>query len=308
MDTIKDAQERSKNWPASYDQWIHGDVPLRGSERHDRTLSAKASAAGKTQPDKAARELTGPSSPKILFLDIENRPNLTYVWNVWKPNYNDAGLIEANEMVCFAAGWHGSEDIMFFSKYHDGKAVMLDSIWQLLDAADIVVHYYGKKHDIPHINKDLLVAGYQPPSPYKQIDLYDTIKHKFNFTYNSLDHVCKQLGLSGKSLGKPGFDNWIQLLSDDPEAWQFVMEYNIQDVITLKELYYKVRPWVSNHPNLSIYDGGRTCPKCNSENTQLRGWVYTNASKYRQIYCNDCGGWSRLAKRTSTSERRNPAD
>lgn len=305
MDTIKDAQERSKNWPVSFESWLYG---LDGAESDSQPLSDSPSVPDKGQPDKSARTLTAPSDTKILFLDIENRPNLMHVWNVWKPNYSDAGLVDSKEMMCFAAGWHGTNDIMYFSKYHDGKAIMLDSVWQLLDEADIVVHYYGKKHDIPMINKDLWIAGYQPPSPYKQIDLYDTIKSKFDFTYNGLDHVCKQLGLSGKSHGKPGFENWIKLLSNDPEAWSEVMDYNIQDVVALKELYYRARPWISNHPNLSLYDGKRECPKCKSDKIQLRGWVYTNASKFRQVYCNNCGAWSRLAQRVSTSDIRNTSD
>ncbi|NIV35232.1 MAG: hypothetical protein GWN58_38990, partial [Anaerolineae bacterium] len=49
---------------------------------------------------------------------------------------------------------------------------MLEGAWELLDEADAVVHYNGKKFDIPTLNREFVKYGFTPPSPYKQIDLY----------------------------------------------------------------------------------------------------------------------------------------
>lgn len=285
-------------------------LALDGAVSHAKPQTGGTATLVRVQTARGLETFSEPHSPRKLFLDIENRPNLMHVWDVWKPNYSDAGMVEPQEIMCFAAGWADSEEVLYYSKYHDGRRVMLEAIHALLEEADIVIHYFGKKHDIPHINTDLIVEGFTPPSPYKQIDLYDTIKHKFGFAYNGLDHVCRRLGLSGKSGGKPGFENWVKLLADDADAWQAVMEYNIQDVIALKELYYTVRPWISSHPNVALFldSPTRKCSKCQSSNVQFRGFSYTNAGVFRRIRCNDCGGWSKLPKRVNTTETRNIPD
>jgi hypothetical protein len=293
-------------------QWrdIQGNeygVGLYEPVSHPKTVSSGAGGPILGPAHVGLASVTEPSEPRKLLIDIENRPNLMYVWDAFKPNFSPDGLVEPYEMISFAAKWHGVKETYFSSTYHDGKQAMLELLYYLMDKADIVIHYYGKRHDVPIINTELLLGGFSPPSPYRQIDLYDTVKHKFNFTYNKLGFVCEQLGLSGKAQSG-GFQNWIKCIAGDADAWQTMMDYNIQDVITLEELYDKLLPWIPSHPNLALYEGKRQCPRCQSNLIQFRGYVHTNASRFRQIYCSNCGGWSRLPTRTSTVDIRVAAD
>ena len=81
--------------------------------------------------------------------------------------------------------------------------------------------------------------------------------------------------------------------------------YNIGDVKPLEDLYYRLLPWISAHPNQSVYNdnGVRVCVNCGSENVNRRGWQQTNCGKYERHRCMDCGKWMRgrytqLAKST----------
>ena len=73
--------------------------------------------------------------------------------------------------------------------------------------------------------------------------------------------------------------------------------YNIQDVLSLEEVYLRLRPYMKQHPNVVRNEDGSTvkCPKCGSEHIQWRGYYYTKAGMcYRRFVCMDCGGWGRV--------------
>lgn len=94
----------------------------------------------------------------------------------------------------------------------------------------------------------------------------------------------------------PGYKLWDECLKGNEEAWQEMREYNIQDIVSLEELYLKMRPWMSSHPIVNLANtpkGEHHCPKCGSTHVHKRGFATTNAGVYQRYVCNDCGGWSR---------------
>lgn len=290
------------------DTLMDAEKPLQASVSHGETRTDADPTLTKGKHDGGTERLTAAHTPRMLFLDVETRPNLMYVWNVHEPNYSKTGIVQPKELISFAASWEGEDDVSFFSVYHHGKPGMLAAIHTLLDEADIVVHYYGKRHDIPQINRDLILAGYTPPSPYKQLDIYDTIRNRFGFEYNGLGYVCDQLGIPSKLPSPLGFDNWTKLLAHDPEAWEAVGDYNRQDVIALKYLYYKLRPWIAGHPSYAAFADKHICPNCGGSQLQKRGFAYTQVSTFQRWQCQSCFAWSRTTKRQSGVQIRSVAD
>jgi DNA polymerase elongation subunit (family B) len=204
-------------------------------------------------------------------------------------------------MLSFAAKWHGTKRIFF----EDERSDMLTPLWDLLDQADAVVHYNGKSFDIPHINREFLLAGMGPPSPYAQIDLYHTVRSQFRFLSNKLDSVSEALAL-GRKDSHEGFDLWVACLAGDEKAWARMKRYNIQDVRLTDKLYERLLPWIKAHPNVSLIDGKvlHSCPKCGGPNLQRRGFAYTKVSVFQQWQCQDCGSYSRSGKRERGAEAR----
>src|SRR6185437_4075896 len=262
--------------------------------------------SGRERAENVSEASTAPpegTSAKILFLDIETSPNLAYVWSL-KDNYvSHQGVVVPQELMCFSAKWFGQDEIMFFSSFHDGKEEMVRKAHELLDEADIVVHYYGKAHDIPHLNKEILLAGLTPPSPYKQVDLFLAIRRQFKFPSNKLDYVTKALGIPGKKKSI-GYEGWIACLNNDPDAWEQMRLYNENDTKILEALYIKVLPWIPGHPNLSVFAENKTCPSCGSPKLQKRGYARTNAASYRRYQCQSCGRWCKGSKKKGGSEVR----
>lgn len=234
---------------------------------------------------------------KTLMLDIETSPNLAHVWSLWNQNIGINQLRESTEMLCFAAKWFDKPKTMFWSQYHDGRDVMVQKAHGLLDEADVVMHYNGTKFDIPHLNREFLLAGLTPPAPYEQIDLLKTVRKSFRFPSNKLAYVSDALGLEGK-VTHSGHDLWVRCLAGDAKAWHTMRKYNKRDVTLLEDLYHKVLPWISDHPTVGLYDGEESsCPSCGSWVLERRGFTYTKVSKYQRFRCTECGKWSRATAR-----------
>jgi len=245
---------------------------------------------------------------RVLFLDIETAPHKVYAWGLFKENIYLDRVIEPGYTLCFAARWEHDETMHFYSLFTHTMEEMLQAMYDLLDECDVVVHYNGKRFDMPTLNKEFILNGFVPPTNYKQIDLYQVVRSTFRFVSNKLDFVAQALGLGGKVAHKgmelwrdcmEGVEaGWGERVSEQVlESWDTMQEYNEEDVSLLVRLYYKLQPWIRVHPNRALYlkdPNVRACPKCGSENLVKRGIERpATVNAYQRYKCNDCGANSR---------------
>lgn len=237
--------------------------------------------------------------PNILFLDIETVPMKAYIWARWKQNIYLDQTISEWYILCWSAKWLNKSKIYSgcltpeeVSKEDDKR--ILGDLWTLLDQADIVVAHNGKKFDIPKINTRLIINGYIPPSPYKQIDTLDVALRHFKFSSNKLDALATYFGIENKD--HTDFNLWVKCMKGDKKSLEYMLNYNIKDVLILEQVYIKLRPWIKNHPSSGLYtDLQNTCSICGSSNIILdEHYIYTNVNKYRVVRCLDCGGLSKI--------------
>lgn len=235
---------------------------------------------------------------KVLILDIETMPKLALVWKFFKENISPKQVLEHGHIASFAAKWLEDKEVMYEENRTNDDKIIIEKLVYLLDQADIVIAHNGANFDIPQIRARALVHGIKPPSPVKIIDTYKVAKKEFNFPSNSLEYLCNVLGCDNKKGGHrkfPGFELWLECLRKNEEAWEELREYNIDDVLALQDLYIKMRPWMTDHPNVAIYENKDVvaCPKCDSIDIQWRGYSYTQVGKFHRYCCNSCGGWGR---------------
>lgn len=234
-----------------------------------------------------------PQLPKILLLDIETSPNVVYTWSLFKPTIGTNQIIQSGAAMCWAAKWLGKKEIMFRASWEVGEKRMLKEIHKLLDEADIVVHYNGRAFDIPKLNKDFVRHGMKPPAPYKQIDMLQVVRDNFAFVSKKMDYVAASLNL-GQKVAHEGFTLWVDTMNGIRSAQRKMKKYNIHDVRLLERLYLRLRPWIKNHPNISVFTDGITCPFCGAKNTlQHRGTYVARTRSYQRFHCTACGGWPR---------------
>ena len=244
---------------------------------------------------------------KVLEIDIETAPNVGYFWDsqMRYGGMTPDNILEPTRMICFAARWQHEQKNIFRSEYHHGKENMLTTLWDLLDDADVVIHFYGSRFDVPHINREFIHAGYNPPSPYQQIDLQQVARRIFKFASNKLDWISQYLGLGEKVLHE-GFSLWKKCLARNKTAWSKMKKYNIQDTKLLRDVYYAMQPWIPNHPNRGLWmepGSDPICPNCGHTALRFKGYKRTKVLQYRQYHCQNCGAYPRARYASEPKKR-----
>ena len=241
---------------------------------------------------------------KILLLDIETSPHSVYAWGLFKQNISLSQVKDTSRVLCSAYKWLGEKKTHFTSEWTDGVAGMLEKMYNVIEEADAIVTYNGNRFDLPTLNKEFLLTGYRPPAPYKSVDLYRTVKNKFRFASNKLDHVAQQLGLGSKT-DHYGFQMWLDVMDGNKKAQKLMETYNKQDVVLLEKVYDIVLPWIANHPNRSHHSGSAVCPNCGSKHLQHRGFTITAVGRQQRFQCQDCGKWSKASESCEKTPKEN---
>lgn len=237
--------------------------------------------------------------PRILLWDIESAPALGYVWGKWEQNV--LAFQTDWYVISIAYKWLGDKttyvkglvdyDRYFVNPEDDYELASLAH--KLFSEADIVVAHNGISFDTRKIQARMLFHGFDPPTPFKEVDTLKIARKHFAFTSNKLGDLCDSLGI-GRKLETGGFETWLGCMRGDEKAWAKMKRYNKQDVVILEKLYLRLLPWTSTHPNLaSISERPTACPKCGSTvGMQARGFTLSALSRRQRYQCNGCGGWS----------------
>ncbi len=236
--------------------------------------------------------------PKILFIDIETRPILAHVWRLFDQN---VGLNQIQEDWCilsYCAKWKGSDDVIYEDLQDapdfEDDAKLLGNLWKLLNEADIVVGQNSKRFDVKKINARLVLNGYPKPSTFRQIDTLNIAKAQFGFTSNKLQYMTDQLCTKYKKLEHGKFAGhllWSGCMKNDPEAWAEMKLYNINDVLSLEELYDILSSWDNTLPNFDVYVDEILDMSVWEED----GFHYSNVGKYKR-YRNKITGVQRRSR------------
>ena len=277
-----------------------------GFMRTYKSVTRKIESMGWTRPT----NLTDLSVlPKILLFDIETTPMPVWFWDFGKqyvPYTNlvrdDAGEQRFWYVLSWAAKWlyddNTISDVLTPEEAvgRDDKRI-LESIWKMLDEADIVVAHNGDRFDIRKLNARFILNGMSPPSPYKSIDTLKIARKEFAFSSNKQDFLTKTFGVSEKL--KTEFQLWIDCMDGNKERLAEMLKYNERDVIGLEQVYLKLRPYIKNHPNLGVLMDDNVCPSCGSKNLKPSDATYFTSSNEFPVF--RCGGCHSPFIRSKTS-------
>ena len=227
----------------------------------------------------------------LLVLDIETRPAVVYTWGMFNQSFGPSQVIEWGGVLCFAAKWHGSDEMMFHAEWK-GRERMIRAAHRLLDKADAVIGWNSARFDVRWLQAEFQRAGMSRPSPYTNVDLMRCQKRDAFMLSNKLESRRLWLGEDGKA-ETGGFGLWRDVLAGNREARRKMEEYNRRDVEITEEEFDRMRAggWVRGLPNHAI-EGGHVCPHCGSEKLQARGFRISLTRRYKRFQCRECGGWS----------------
>lgn len=241
------------------------------------------------------------SFPKILLLDIETLPIKASVWGTRKQFVNPIQIEKDWSVVCWSAKWLFSDKV--FGEVvtpkeaiaHEDQSV-LGGIWSLVNDAHVVITHNGNAFDMKKLNWRFFVHDMPKPMYYKSIDTYQVVTDNFAPTFGKLDWIAEVLGISRKI--ETSFKWWDECQKGNKTYLNRMLVYNKQDVHILEEAYLKLRPWVTNHPNINLYSSvkkGNACPACSSTELKFDGEYNTGLSLFRGFRCQKCGSIGRIS-------------
>jgi len=255
-------------------------------------------------------------NPRVLIFDIETAPIKGFIWSMWQHGVPLCMIKDDWFVLSWAAMWLDDEDTEEAVMYQDIRDTIADEddkdllhdIWHLLDEADVVITQNGIKFDSRKLNSRFIINGYQKPSSYKHIDTLRIAKKQFGFTSNKLEYMTDKLCVKWKKLKHAqfaGFELWDECLKGNPLAWKEMEKYNRHDVLSLRELYFIIRPWDNMHPNFNWYSDSLV-PVCQCGCTTFikDGFAYTATSKFQRYRCTDCGHETRDKVNLFSKEKR----
>lgn len=224
---------------------------------------------------------------KILILDIETKPAQAYIWRAYgEQNIGVEQIIDPGSIICVGLKWLGEKEVYLYSDWDHGHELMLTHVHQAMMEADAVLTYNGDKFDLPKLQGEFLLNGFDPLPPMTSIDAVKTVR-KFGFFVNRLAFIGPFLGVGAK-IKHEGFELWVKVMSGDVAAQNKMAKYCKQDVVLLEKLYNKIKPFIKNHPFLG--DRG-ACGACDGKILHKRGYRRTKAFKIERLQCQECGAW-----------------
>jgi len=243
---------------------------------------------------------------RILLYDIETAPNLSYTWGVYEQDVIE--VLRPWYMLCFAYKWFDEPTTHVVALPDFKSAYKKDStndyhltakLHELFNEADIIIAHNGNKFDQKKVRAKFLEHGFDPPTYYRQIDTLQVARQNFKFDSNRLNDLGRHLNL-GQKVQTGGWALWKECMAGDEKAWSKMKRYNKQDVVLLEQLYMRLRPWITNHPNVSVLNNELSgCPRCGSCNLQKRGIRHNKTTSYQVYQCLACRGYcnSRTAEK-----------
>jgi len=255
------------------------------------------------------REEDGVSKlPKILLFDIETLPMWIRVWGLYKQRPNIKQIVKDWIVLSWSAKWLDKPDIMsdILSpeeiEERDDKRIC-ESIWKLIDEADLIVAHNLLRFDIKKLNSRFMIHDMIPPSPYQTVD---TLQH----SYKIAAHTSHKLDWFGQLIRNEGkidtdYELWIRCENGDKEALSEMLAYNIEDTRLLEEVYLWMRPWMRSHPNIGLYMDLKesVCTNCGSNDIVPTNKSYlTAAGVYETIRCKTCGAIGRCRSNMITTD------
>jgi DNA polymerase III alpha subunit (gram-positive type) len=230
-------------------------------------------------------------TPRILIWDIETSFAVAATFSLYPNSISHNHIIQDPYIICGCYKWLG-EDTVYAVKVTKGELKQGNDkrvVQKLCDAvrkADAIVAHNGDKFDLKWLKGRALKHGLEPLKYTRTIDTLKVARKHFKLMSNRLDYLGQFLLGEGKMHTSAGL--WMKVLHGDMESLQEMVEYNKIDVVVLEKVYLKLRPWMTNHPNLATSHS--QCKACDSEEVCKYGLRVTKSGiKYQKFQCRTCG-------------------
>lgn len=242
-------------------------------------------------------DTTPKDSIKRLYFDIETAFSLGAFWESRLYEVDIIKKVRGWFMLSFSYAWNDGEikhkqlpDYKGYKKNPYNDKELVRDLLKLMNEADIIIGHNGRAFDWKKSLYKFVVHGFQPPPQNKIIDTM-TIAGQLGFTSKSLENVAHDLGLGGKRKHS-GFETWEKCVAGKMSAWKELKWYNNGDIVVLREVAKRFKPFIKNWDTIVLYKEGNPCTRCHKNNIWSRGErILSTGITHQRFQCQDCGKW-----------------
>lgn len=308
----------------TFKEWHNKAIELHQTGMSGRKV-AKSLGMGKSQVNdflsyyRDNKEcFKGKKSLNYLYWDLESSLMGCLSFGIWNQNISPSRIIKHSHLLSNSWAFNDDEpDGMRLTpeqvRTGDDLDIVVKTI-ELIQKADVIVTFNGKKFDCKLLNTRALFWGLPPIIYPKHIDIMQDAKRLFKFPSNSMQNISMYLGQEGK-IATGGTMLWERCYKwEDYEecdkALEEMLRYGKQDIIPTRELHRRFMGWSKNTPNLGMMTKsingekeGLNCVHCGSKDvTMLEKKGYTAMSSFSLYRCGNtlCRGVSRVNAKGDT--------
>lgn len=257
------------------------------------------------------------NKPKILYIDIENS-RMVVEFETYSLYGND--VIHPRHIkhdwyiTCAAWAWLDGQKqkigkietvavndfkSAYKKDFRDDRGVV-KKLHEVLSEADLIVGHNSDSFDIKKINYKFIKHGLPPLDFPATVDTLKAAKKYARSSSNRLYFLAREFGVSMKidlpSSVMHKADNGCQ------KSLKQLVNYNKGDIKAGAQLYFKLLPYIKNHPVIDKIIGKKVdkdrpnCQNCGSKKVIANGYRTTKSGRYKRYVCGDCGSSTRGKK------------
>jgi len=251
------------------------------------------------------------SKRKRLFYDIETSFCQGHFWRPgWNQTIHPHQITEHSKIISIHWSWEGEDEVhnLHWGLSKQCDKAMLKKFIKVLDSASEVITHNGKKFDTPWLRTRAMYHGLEFKHSHNEVDTYKLAKKYLNLPSYSLKNICDYYGLEAKK-DAGGIQTWIDVIyKKDKKALDHLLYYGDGDILSLKAVYYKFRPYVDSntHYHIDLVDVGDKlvsskffCPECGGLLKWNKQYVTKAGTIQHYMKCRDkqCATYHKISNR-----------
>lgn len=189
------------------------------------------------------------------------------------------------------------DDPKAFKKDNRNDLVIVKKLYEVISNADLLIGHNAATFDLPKLNYKFAKYGLPAVDLPPIVDTLKAARRYYRSTSNSLYFLAKEFGVPMKDDLPKGVMHAAD--EGDVKALKRLAAYNKQDIISGASLYFKMMPYIKNHPDIrrilnlvSTPKEGLSiaqCGTCGSKDVIKNGTRVTKLGRHQRYICNSCG-------------------
>jgi hypothetical protein len=252
--------------------------------------------------------------PKILVFDTETAAATALTFGRFKVNLSQDNILDnGGWILCACWRWLGSnvtESIHLTPEevLNKDDSRIVAKLFELYEQADAVLAHNSQGFDHKVVQTRAIYNGFSPLPQVKVLDTLQLVKKYLKLPSNRLDAIGEFFGL-GRKVSTGGIRLWREVQEGDEEAMEKMVEYCLQDVDLLYEVYLRTRQLgrAGSDFNAALYfdDDLVRCRVCGSSDVEVTGrTIETSLNVFDEVRCNECGAVHRHRESTTSKQKR----